>query len=340
MMNTMASASAPQPDLEVIFSAMNAYQISMALKGALDLALFTHIDEGASTVQEIARRSGATEKGVRVVCDFLTIHGHLTKEKGEYSLPLNSKFFLSKKSPNYAGTAVNFLNHPWTIRSFSDIAGAMLRGGAIGEGAIQDESLWVEFARSMTGVMGGIAHFVSLALAKSGPAKKVLDVSAGHGMYGIALAQVFKDAEVTGLDTPAVMEVAQENAARLGVGERYRSLPGSAFDVDLGFGYDLVVVANFIHHFDTETNIEFLKRVRAALAPGGRLAVIEFIPNEDRVSPPTAAAFSLTMLGAVPDGDAYTFKEIAAMVTSAGFKDPRLVELPPTPSRMVVAAAS
>jgi hypothetical protein len=112
-----------------------------------------------------------------------------------------------------------------------------------------------------------------------------------------------------------------------------------AFDVDLGSGYDLVMAPNFLHHFDFDTNVTLLKKVREALAPGGRVAVVEFIPNEDRVSPPAAAAFSLMMLGAVPNGDAYTFKEIGAMLTAAGFLEPKIEDLPPTPERMVVARA-
>jgi ubiquinone/menaquinone biosynthesis C-methylase UbiE len=334
----MANPTA-RPDLEPIFNAMNGYQATMALKGAIELGIFTQIDEGAATVDEIARRTGASPKGVRVVCDFLAIQGHLLKQNGQYKLPLNSKVFLSRNSPAYVGDAVRFLNHPWTIRNFTDMAAIIKRGGAVMDNAVAEEALWVEFARAMTGITGGIAHAAAPVLARGGAARKVLDISAGHGLFGITVAQAMPEAQVTGLDTPAVLEVARENAAKMGVGDRYHLLPGSAFDVDLGTGYDLVLVPNFIHHFNPETNIGLFKKIHAAMVAGGRLAVIEFVPNEDRISPPAAAAFSLMMLGAVPDGDAYTFAEIRDMVTAAGFKNPVLEELPPTPERLVSAAA-
>ena len=70
-------------------------------------------------------------------------------------------------------------------------------------------------------------------------------------------------------------------------------LPGSAFDVEYGGPYDAILLTNFLHHFDVPTCVGLLKKVRAALKPGGVAATLEFVPNEDRVSPPMAAAFAL-----------------------------------------------
>jgi SAM-dependent methyltransferase len=116
-----------------------------------------------------------------------------------------------------------------------------------------------------------------------------------------------------------VLELSTEHARQAGVGERYHTIPGSAFDVDFGTGYDLILLPNFLHHFDHATNVKLLKKVRAALKPGGRVATVEFVPNEDRISPPMAAAFSMMMLGSTEGGDAFTFKELDAMLRDAGF---------------------
>jgi cyclopropane fatty-acyl-phospholipid synthase-like methyltransferase len=112
------------------------------------------------------------------------------------------------------------------------------------------------------------------------------------------------------------------------VADRYHLLPGSAFETDFGSGYDLVLVPNFLHHFDTPTCTAFMRKVRAALNPGGRAAIVEFVPNPDRITPPTAAAFSLMMLAATPAGDAYTFAELESISKEAGFTR---VELAPQP---------
>jgi 2-polyprenyl-3-methyl-5-hydroxy-6-metoxy-1,4-benzoquinol methylase len=167
---------------------------------------------------------------------------------------------------------------------------------------------------------------------------KVLDIAAGHGMFGITLLEANPNAQVVALDWARVLEVARENAAKAGVGARLALRPGSAFEVDWGSGYDLVLLPNFLHHFDQDGCRETLRRAHAALAPGGRVVIVEFVPNADRVSPPEAAAFALTMIAGTAGGDAYTFAEYAAMLGATGFRDASLHELAPSPNRVVLAA--
>jgi 2-polyprenyl-3-methyl-5-hydroxy-6-metoxy-1,4-benzoquinol methylase len=164
----------------------------------------------------------------------------------------------------------------------------------------------------------------------------VLDISAGHGLYGIAFARHNPNAKIVGLDWANVLEVAKENAAKAGVTKRYSTIPGSAFDVDLGSGYDIVLIPNFLHHFDPATNEKLLRKVHAALAPAGFAVTPDFIPNEDRISPPRDAMFSMQMLS-TPAGDAYTFSELEKMFHNAGFARSEMRELSPFPQRLVVS---
>jgi SAM-dependent methyltransferase len=122
------------------------------------------------------------------------------------------------------------------------------------------------------------------------------------------------------VDWAPVLEVAQENARAMGVAARFRTLPGDAFKVDYGTDFDVALVTNFLHHFDRSTNVSFLKKVAAALKSGGVVVVLEFVPNADRVTPPMAARFALTMLGTTPQGDAYTFEDLSHMLDEAGFR--------------------
>jgi len=170
----------------------------------------------------------------------------------------------------------------------------------------------------------------------SGPIK-VLDIAAGHGMYGVTVAKNIPNVHVTAVDWPAVLEVAKENAAKAGVSDRFSTRPGSAFDADLGEGYDYVFITNFLHHFDPATNEKLLRRFHAALKPGGKTLTVEFVPNPDRVTPPMAAAFSLVMLAHTDAGDAYTFAEYDQMFRAAGFKSCSLHPIPELPQQVVVA---
>jgi 2-polyprenyl-3-methyl-5-hydroxy-6-metoxy-1,4-benzoquinol methylase len=181
----------------------------------------------------------------------------------------------------------------------------------------------------------GIAD--ALGIESAGPAR-VLDIAASHGIFGITLAQRNPNVEVTAVDWASVLEVAKENAAAQGVSDRIHMKPGDAFEVDFGADYDVALVTNFLHHFDHSTCISFLTKVRRALKTGGRVVILEMVPNPDRVTPIVAARFSLTMLGGTPAGDAYTLDELQDQLEKAGFADVSSHPLP-TPETVIVARA-
>jgi cyclopropane fatty-acyl-phospholipid synthase-like methyltransferase len=198
--------------------------------------------------------------------------------------------------------------------------------------------MWVRFARAMAPMMAMPAELMAQLVDPAKDQKlRVLDIAAGHGLYGIAFAKQNPQIEVTAVDWPNVLEVARENAQAAGVSDRYQTKPGSAFDVDYGTGYDLVLLTNFLHHFDKATCETLLRKVRAALADGGRAVALEFVPNDDRITPPQAASFSMQMLGGTPSGDAYTFAELEQMAKNAGFARSEMHELPPTIERVVIS---
>jgi 2-polyprenyl-3-methyl-5-hydroxy-6-metoxy-1,4-benzoquinol methylase len=310
-----------QPNPLLIFDALNSYQRALALKTAIELEVFTHIAAGATSAAEIARRSKASERGIRILCDFLVIGGFLIKQNGAYGLTPDTAVFLDQKSPAYLGSIAFFLVHPHHITNYMDLTAAVRKGGTVhGEGNMDPENpLWVDFARWMAPISAHSAAALAQILNTPGQSMKVLDIAAGPGAYGIEIAKLNPKAEIYALDWRNVLELSSEHARQAGVGDRYHTIPGSAFDVDLGTGYDVILLPNFLHHFDHATNVKLLKRVRAALRPGGQLATVEFVPNPDRVSPPEAASFSMMMLGSTAAGDAFTLAELETMFRDAGF---------------------
>jgi ubiquinone/menaquinone biosynthesis C-methylase UbiE len=340
--NMSSSQPTPQVTPERIFDLINAHQNSAALKAAVELDIFTAIGEGNKEPASIARRCQASERGVRILCDFLAVGGLLTKKNGAYGLAPDAAMFLDRRSPAAMGSVANFLLSPPLMESFQDLAGVVRTGtthlGPHGEGTLQKENpAWVEFARSMAPMMAFPAELIAGALgASEGKKSKVLDIAAGHGFYGIAQARHNPNAEIVAVDWPNVLEVAKENAAKAGVANRYRTIPGDAFQVEFGTGYDVVLITNFLHHFDVPTCETFLKKVHAALAPGGRAATFEFVPNEDRISPPMSAKFSMVMLATTPSGDAYTLAQYQKMFANAGFRSCVPHELP-TPQLLLIS---
>jgi 2-polyprenyl-3-methyl-5-hydroxy-6-metoxy-1,4-benzoquinol methylase len=328
-----------QPSPAFVFEAFNGYQRTQALKTGIELELFTAIGEGNTTAKAIAERCDASERGTRILCDFLTIHGFLTKQGHNYSLTPDSAMFLDKHSPAYLGTVSNFILSPHIKDNFDRLTETVRNGGLVAETVFEpDHPMWVEFARSMQPMMAMPAQLLAPLVDPEKDKKlRVLDIAAGHGLYGIAFAKQNPQVEVTAVDWPKVLEVAKENAQAVGVADRYHTKPGSAFDVDYGAGYDLILLTNFLHHFDKDTCGTLLRKVHAALADGGRAVTLEFIPNDDRVTPPQAASFSMQMLGGTPSGDAYTFAELEQMFQKAGFARSEMHELPPTVERVVIS---
>jgi 2-polyprenyl-3-methyl-5-hydroxy-6-metoxy-1,4-benzoquinol methylase len=337
----MSSPTTQQPSPELFFQTINAYQRTAGLKAAIELEVFTAIGEGNATAAEIAKRCKASERGTRILCDFLCIMGFLTKAENRYGLTLDSAVFLDKKSPAYLGGAIEFIATEKLTDNFKDFAAVVRKGGSLDEdgGTVApDNPIWVKFARGMAGMMAMPAQLMAKLVDPAADRKlKVLDIAAGHGLYGIAFANNNPQAEVVGLDWSNVLEVAKENAQRAGVADRYSTIAGSAFDVDFGSGYDLILLTNFLHHFDPPTCETLLRKVHAALAPGGRAATLEFVPNEDRISPPDSASFSVMMLGSTPSGDAYTFSELQRMFANAGFSNSENHDLKPSIQQVVIS---
>jgi 2-polyprenyl-3-methyl-5-hydroxy-6-metoxy-1,4-benzoquinol methylase len=328
-----------QPTPEHFFNAVNAYQVTEAIKSSIELEIFTAIGEGNTTSETIAKRCRTSERGSRILCDFLTIHGFLTKQGATYSLPEDSALFLDRHSPAYVGSAIEFLLTQRLRECHVHLTEAVRCGGtALGEGMLEAESPeWVKYARGMMPIVRKPAEMIAAELRKESEAHKVLDIAASHGMFGISVAKENPAAHIYASDWKNVLEIAQKNADAMGLGDRYHLIPGSAFETDFGNGYDLVLITNLLHGFDTPTCTKLMRKVNAALSPGGRVAIAEYVPNPDRVSPPIAAAFSLTMLAATPSGGAYTFSELEGMSKAAGFTR---VELSPAElgrNRLVIA---
>lgn len=292
-----------------------AYERTLTLRTALELDLFTRIGQGVNTIPALAEATRASERGLRVLCDNLAVHQHLVKEGHRYRLSLNSRVYLSKDSPAWFGSVIGFLASDAYIEAFRDLLRSVKRGRAR-----SPKTNWPDFARLMSPLAHHVAEFMAEAMHvdSAGPIQ-ILDVAAGHGLYGLALAARNPAAEVYALDAPLVLRVAARNARQAGVNKRFHRIPGDAFKVDFAGPYDLVITGNIAHHLEPAANVELFRKCRAALKPKGKLILLDFVVNDDRVSPPAEAAFAIHLF-ATGSCDVYTFREYQAMLRAAGFR--------------------
>jgi ubiquinone/menaquinone biosynthesis C-methylase UbiE len=335
-----SATNSPSPAL--LFDTINAYQKTAAIKAAIELDVFTALAEKPAGADHIAAHCHASARGVRMLCDYLTLLGFLTKSGDHYALTPDSAVFLNRKSPAYAGGTLEFLLAA-DIKGLFDALTEAARQGSTAysrHGTMAPEHpIWISFARSMGPLMvpaaAGLAELIPL---EANRATKVLDISASHGAWGLAFARKNPKAQIVALDWAPVLEVARENARAAGFANRLTTIAGSAFEVELGRDYDVVLVPNFLHHFSPADCVKFLKKAHTALRPGGALAIVEFVPNPDRITPPASAGFGLIMLATTTDGDAYTLAEYSGMLAQSGFKRPVQHSLPASMNVAIVAA--
>ncbi len=214
----MATDAMPTPDL--YFDTILAFQRSSALKSAIELDLFTAISDGARTPAALAKATGAQERGLRILSDYLTTIGFLTKTVDSYDLTPESAFFLSKKSPAYLGGTTAFLHSGVVVGQYEHLTETIRRGTPPLNMVADNNPAWVEFAHAMVPMMMPTAHAIAElpGVSSAGP-MRVLDIAAGHGIFGIVIAQRNPQAEIVAVDWPQVLEVASANARAMGVGD-------------------------------------------------------------------------------------------------------------------------
>ncbi|HET7512492.1 MAG TPA: methyltransferase [Chthoniobacterales bacterium] len=312
-----------------------AYAPPLILGAAIEHRIFDLLADGAKTAAEVSRENGASLRGVRAIMNALVGFELLEKDdEGRYSLTPESAAFLVRKNPGYLGGILRHgdqLIPRWL--HLSEIVKTGKPAMAVNQEG-DGSAFFVDFVEDLFPV----GYPSAKALAAAFPqARKVLDVAAGSGVWSIPLAQNSKEVRVTALDWPGVLPATRRVTERMGVAGQYEFLAGDLNSADLGNGYDLATLGQILHSEGETHSRALLGRVFQALAPGGTIAIAEFIANEDRTGPPLAMLFAVNMLVNTEHGDTFTVTEISQWLREAGFVDPRTMEVP-APSPLILAS--
>jgi hypothetical protein len=315
-----------------------SYQKTAAMKAAVKLDIFTKIGDQCLSVEQIVNVTGASLRGMRILCDFLCVIGLLEKNSNLYNLSVAAKRFLDRTSPHCLADVIDFFAAPEIVSLIMDDPPSyVIAGGASGLTNIsQDNPVWVRFARAMVPFASVAAKRTASYIARRAmQPRKVLDIAAGHGLFGIEVANVISEALIMAIDWANVLEVARKNADLAGLADRYKTASGNAFEIDWGISYDLILLPNILHHFDQDGCVQLLCKAKDSLSIDGSIFVIDIMPNPDRISPPEQAAFAFLMLATTPHGDAYTCAEYEAMAGTVGLTLVDSMQLLPTPQTLL-----
>ncbi|MGH9406751.1 MAG: methyltransferase [Terriglobia bacterium] len=309
-----------EPTLATITQLNLSMAPAKVVETALQLGIFSAIAQGHARVPEIARATRASDRGTRMLVDALTALTLLRKDGDRYALPAASAQYLVRESPDYLGY---MLETGRLYQSWLGLAEAVRSGKpVVGEEQDHAEEFFSTLVRTLHVTNREPARRAAVAVAgRAAPgALRVLDVACGSGVWGIAIAEANPNARITALDFPGVLKVTREYVKRRGLEARYDYLEGDLASVDCGEArFDLAVLGNICHSLGAEASRSLFTRLHRALAPQGRLAIVEVIPNEERTGPVYAALFALNMLLHTSQGGTYTLREYTGWLEGAGF---------------------
>ena len=305
---------------------IRAFHESRVILTALELDLFSAVGDGCGA-EEAAAKLGTDRRATETLMNSLAALGLLAKKDGIFrNGPAAARWF-SSGSPDNERLALLHTAHLWL--RWSTLTDCVRAGTAVA--ASQDRVGAEEWTEAFIAAMHRNASARAASVVRTVDAsgvRRMLDVGGGSGAYSIAFALANDRLAADILDLAAVAPIAERHIAEAGVADRVRVRAGDLRCDDLGRGYDLVFISAICHMLSPEENLDLLRRCCAALLPGGRIAIQDFILEPDKTAPRWAALFAINMLVGTPAGSSYSESEYREWLAAAGFRDIRHVRLP------------
>jgi len=314
------------------------------IHAGVELSVFEALAAGPSDAATVAAKIGAPERGVRLLLNALTSIGLLTLEGAAYALAPAARLHLIPGHPAYVGDMVAVYANSWDWKALTTLPDAVRRGGTAMTENLESPGFgyWQDFAANSGAASGRLAFLVGAALqpwVANRETLRVLDIGCGSGAFGLSLINQRPDGHATLLDWENILPYAREQAGRMGLSDRISEISGDMFEVPLGGPYDVVVVANLLHHLSPERGVDLLRRVRGAVADDGRVVLVNFVADESP-SPQDAGGhmFSILALLWTHGGQAYRPEEYAAQLDTAGYTIEASRRVPVLPVGVTIAA--
>jgi ubiquinone/menaquinone biosynthesis C-methylase UbiE len=329
----------PQVTPERIMQIAWGYGPPLILEAALRHRLFDLLESGPKSVEEVEVATGASARGLTAIMNVLTGLGFLEKRSGKYELTPESAAFLVTTKPGFMGGLILHTSEQ-LIPKWLHLNEIVATGRPAA--AVNQESTGGEFFHRFVEDIFPMSYPAAQRLAAAlevdsakGPVS-VLDLAAGSGVWGIALAQASPQVHVTAVDWPEVLPVTRKVASRFGLASRFRFVAGDLLSAEFGSGHQVATLGHILHSEGEERSRALLRRVFDAMAPGGTIAIAEFLVNDERTAPLNGLIFAVNMLVNTDQGDTWSYNEISGWLADAGFEYPRTLESP-GPSPLILA---
>jgi len=320
-----------------------AFAKTSVLAAGVELDVFTHIAGGKKTVNQISKATKSSRRAMEMLLNALAGLGLLAKDKGGlFSLRPESGKFLVRGKPRYLGDMSLHsleLNKIWLhlaecVRSGKPYAAVDEKEGA--------EDYFPILVRGLFQMNYPCAKYAAAYLKKShNRISDILDVAAGSGVWGIAIAEAFKTAKITALDFPEVLKVTREYVNRFNLKDRYKYIKGNLRRINFGKErYGLIILGHICHSEGKIYTQQLLKKSFRALKKGGVLLIAEFLLDNDKAGPLMPLLFALNMLVNTNEGDVFRAVKLKRWLHGAGFKAVKILDKAPSVSPLILAVKS
>ena len=317
-----------------------AYAPPLVISAGVSNKVFDSLEDGAKTAKQVAEETGASARALRILMNALAGLALLKKHRqGKYSLtPESAAFLLSNKPGTHAGffgTIAPQLISRWL--RLSDIVREGHPAVAVNQ-EIEGTEFFSQLVENIIPMSYPPAQKLGdhLKLARTRNEIRVLDLAAGSGIWGIALAQKSPRVRVTAVDWAGMIPTTKRITRNFGVADRFQFIEGDLLEANFGNGYDIAILGHILHSEGEERSRELLKKTFRALKSGGTIAIAEWLVNDERTEPLSSLMFAVQMLVNTEKGDTYSFNEIKSWLKEAGFKKARKLEAP-GPSPLILA---
>jgi SAM-dependent methyltransferase len=337
----MTSTTAPAVTPERIMQFAWGYIPPLVLEAAIQHRVFDVLNNGHKTIDEMHAATGASTRGLSAIMNALVGLNFLAKDEHErYSLTPESETFLVSSKPSFMGGMIRHTSED-LIPKWLHLNEIVKTGKP--STSVNQEGAGAEFFQNFVSDIFPTSYPSAQALARAldfgntGQQVRVLDLAAGSGVWGIALAQNSERVRVTAVDWADVLPVTRKTAEKFHLSDRFSFVEGDLLSADFGKNHTLATLGHILHSEGEERSRRLLAKVFEALAPGGTIAIAEFLVDQDRTGPVNGLFFAVNMLVNTDNGNTYSFQEISGWLAEAGFTDPRMLPSP-GPSPLILAS--
>jgi len=317
-----------------------AYAPPLIVSAAVNNKVFDLLEDGAKTSEQVAQHTGASPRALRILMNALVGLDLLKKKRqGRYSLtPESAAFLLSKKPGTHAGFFGTIA--PQLISRWLRLSDIIREDRPVV--AVNQETEGTEFFSQLVENIIPMSYPPAqkladhLKVAKAKNEIRVLDIAAGSGIWGIALAQKSPRLRVTAVDWGGMIPTTKRITQNFGVGDRFDYVEGDILEANFGGDYDVSILGQILHSEGEDRSRQLLKKTCGALKAGGTIAIAEWLVNNKRTKPLPSLMFAVQMLVNTEKGDTFSFNEIKNWLEDAGFKEVRKLQAP-GPSPLILA---